>query len=149
MIPELKKPSVMLDEIKGKLMEARRHLRAIDGEVNELTRLGVFEDVPRFDWQTKGGSEYLYLWFPRSKRQSGWSGPDGRHKLYIGRSPGKVQAAAEMTRRTRRVQALDDARVRLKRWITEAEVDVMRLHRRVVVLGYPVAPSEPGGEGDA
>ncbi len=138
-VPKLKTPTVMLQEISQTLADAREHLAELETEIRNLISQGVFDAVPRLDWQTKNGREYLYLWFPRSRSKPGWTGPNGKAKVYVGRDPLKVKNAREWIDRTSRVLELTQTKEQLERWITEVEVEVWRLHRTAVARSYPKA----------
>ncbi len=138
-IPQIKTPTVMLQEIIQTLADAREHLAELEAEIRSLISQGVFDAVPRLDWQTKNGREYLYLWFPRSRQHPGWTGPKGKAKMYVGREPVKVKNAKEWIERTRRAIELTQTKEALERWITEMEMEVWRLHREVVARSYPKA----------
>ena len=104
-MPTTTDPATLLADITHALTTIEATINAIDAEIKRLRVMGIFADTPRQVWEDKFGNDYLYLIFP-SLPSGGYTGPNGKRKVYIGRQPNAVAKAEAMIARTNQVITL-------------------------------------------
>lgn len=129
-----------MTEIIDEITAALRAAYANATECRERLLLeGVYDALPRQSWETRGGSEYLYLLFGL-RPTSGHFGPSNKRKLYVGADPEKVAAARAQIERTRQAIDLEEQAHRLTNDIANTLANIDFVHRHN--LPYLIASTD-------
>ncbi|MCD4739486.1 MAG: hypothetical protein K8R89_09565 [Anaerolineae bacterium] len=94
---------------------AYRHLVAVEQTIAQVGEM--YPAIPAESWQDRNGKgKYLYMLF-LSNQHGGYSGPDGKRKIYIGNKLDRIEAARQLAENRRRYEELQRARRELVAWI--------------------------------
>jgi hypothetical protein len=115
-----------LDHIYKQIELARLHVAQIEEAMFALKAAGMYPSVPTEQWQSRNGGEanYLYMLFRWDNLQGGYSGPQGKQKIYVGNKPERIEEARRLARNRRRWEELERARGQLSRWLARIESEV-------------------------
>jgi len=131
-----------IDEFRNRVAQfqegveaAYRHLAAIDRAIAQVGEM--YPAIPTESWQERNGKgKYLYMLFSANRYGGGYSGPDGKRKLYIGNKPARIEAARRLAANRRRHEGLQRARTGLVVWIGNQK---RALDRQIQTYPYPRA----------
>lgn len=121
-----------LDRIHQGFKAGLDHLGKLERAMAALEEAGMYPAVPTEQWQSRNGGEpiYLYMMFHFDHRQGGYTGPDGKQKVYVGCKEKRIDEARRLARNRRRWEQLQRTRQQLGAWLVDVESEVKRLARR-------------------
>lgn len=116
------------ETIQTHLDAAQMHLIAIRAEMQRLEADGMYDSVPTESWQTRNGvdNQYLYHLFGMD-RDGGYTGPDGKRKVYVGCRPERIAQARALANNRRRYDELARAARDLALWLDFRQTDLKQL----------------------
>lgn len=120
-------------EVLENIELARCERAKLVSQMEELQSAGMYYPLPRQDWQTNNGNEYLYLHFG-SDGNGGYAGPGGKRKIYVGNKPEKVAEAEGMIERGAQWSDARTKALGLKYNISQLEQDLLELERALMRL---------------
>jgi len=131
-----------IDEFRNRVAQfqegveaAYRHLAAIERFIAQIGEM--YPAIPTESWQERNGKgQYLYMLFSANRYGGGYSGPDGKRKIYIGNKPKRIEAARRLARNRRSYEELQRARQALMTWIGNQK---RALDRQIQTYPYPSA----------
>jgi hypothetical protein len=110
------------------MIAAQNHLKRLRQTMARLQQEGMYDAVPTESWQDRGGAgQYLYHYFPMDRLGSGYLGPDGKKKHYVGSDPARIAEARRLADNRRRYEDLAAAADRLEQWLTWRRQDLATL----------------------
>ncbi len=123
----------LTQEIANEIEAAECLMSEIDNAQQKLSEAGMYEAIPRVEWQSRNdkNANYMYLVFIQDKYGNY---PNGKRKIYIGANYKKQAQAAKMIDRRQRWERLDTKANELSRWISRKEADLQRIKEQLQAL---------------
>jgi len=109
--------AVLIDQFHKVVESAYQHRDEINRAIAQVGEM--YPAIPTESWQDRNGKgKYLYMLFSVDCSGSGYSGPGGKRKVYIGNKPDCIKKARQLAENRRRYEKLQRARRELVNWIT-------------------------------
>jgi len=87
-----------LETINQNIDQARQRQDELRKIMEAAEAAGLYYHAPRQKWENRGSGRYLYLHF-HSDGRGGYTGPDGKRKVYVGNDPDVVAEHMAMIQR--------------------------------------------------
>lgn len=118
----------MLRKINAEIEKAKEEVGEIEAEQAGLIELGMYQQVPRVEWQSRNGSDANYMYLVFTMDQNGkYPSPKGKRKQYIGANYRKQQHAAVKIDRRQRWERLERKRIELERWASRKNAECLAI----------------------
>lgn len=134
---------VMFDVIEASLDEAGARLDGMREQMEGLEKAGMYPAVPTEQWQARNGSanRYLYMLFRYSVVMGGYSGPDGKRKVYVGCKDERILEARRLVENRVHWEGVDGEMKRLRYWVKRFRRDLEGLVRQAKTAPSGLGPS--------